>query len=134
MVRGARYAFFALAWAFFIGLVVQVFVIGLALFSDSDFTEVHVNLGWILHLSPILVLIAAALGRVGRNAILLTVALVVVVFIVPILAILRDSSPVLAALHPVGALFAFGLSGAVARVATQIAFRDEPDGASPVAT
>jgi hypothetical protein len=107
---------------------VQVFVIGLALFSDNDFRAVHVNLGWILHLSPILVLIAAALGRVGRNALLLTVALVVVVFIVPILAILRDSSPVLAALHPVGALFAFGLSGAVARVATQIAFRDEPEG------
>jgi hypothetical protein len=134
MVRGARYAFFALAWAFFIGVVAQVFVIGLALFSDRDFTEVHVNLGWILHLAPIVVLIAAALGRAGRNAILLTVALVVVVFVVPILAIMRDDSPVLAALHPVAALFAFGLAGAVARVATQSAFRDEPDEVSTVAS
>jgi hypothetical protein len=133
MVRGARYAFFALAWAFVIGVVVQVFFIGLYVFGESDFGETHASFGWILHLSPILVLIAAALGRVGRNAILLTVALVAVVFVVPILATLRDSSPVLAALHPVGALFVFGLSGAVARAATQIAFRNEPDEAPTVA-
>ena len=133
MVRGARYAFFAFAWAFFIGVVVQVFLIGLALFSDDEFREVHASLGWILHLSPILVLIAAALGRVGRNAIMLTVALVIVTFIVPILASVRAEYPVLAALHPVGALFIFGLSGAVARVATQIAFRSEAEEAATVA-
>jgi hypothetical protein len=133
MVRGARYAFLALAWAFFIGVVVQVFLIGLGLFADREYVEAHVAFGWILHLAPILVLIAAALGRAGRNAILLTVALVVLVFIVPILALMRDSSPVIAALHPVAALFSFALAGAVARAATQVALRPEPDESQSVA-
>ena len=43
-----------------------------------------------------------------------------VVFVVPILATLRDSAPVFAALHPVGAIFAFWLAIVVARGATSL--------------
>ena len=32
MIRGARYAFVALAWAFVAGVILQVFFIGLGLF------------------------------------------------------------------------------------------------------
>ena len=35
MVRGARYAFVVLAWAFVAGVVLQVFFIGLGLFAGS---------------------------------------------------------------------------------------------------
>lgn len=38
----------------------------------------------------------------------------VIVFLVPIFGLLRDSSPVLAALHPVAALLSFPLSTVVA--------------------
>ena len=124
MVRGARYAYAMLAWAFLAGLVVQVFSIGLALFAGSENLELHVGLGWILHLAPILVLAAAALARAGRQQILLAAGLAVTVFIVPILALLRDSSPVIAALHPVGALLAFWLAIVVARGATQLVRAD----------
>ena len=118
MVRGARYAFVALAWAFVVGVVVQVFFIGLGLFGAADDFELHVSLGWILHLFPLLILAAAALARAGRTRILQATALAVTVFIVPILVSLRADSPVAAALHPVGALLAFWLAIVVAREAT----------------
>jgi uncharacterized protein DUF6220 len=130
MVRGARYAYAVLAWAFVAGVVVQVFFIGLGLFAGSENLALHVNLGWILHLVPILILAAAALARAGRRQILLAAALAVTVFIVPIFALLRDSAPVIAALHPVGALLAFWLGIVVARGATQLVRSD----AQPVAT
>ncbi len=73
---------------------------------------------------PILVLAAAALARAGRQQILVAAGLAVTVFIVPILALLRDSAPVIAALHPVGALLAFWLAIVVARGATQLVRSD----------
>ena len=80
MVTGARMAYAALAWLFVVGVVVQVFFIGLTLFVDKQNLELHRSLGWILHLSPILILAAAALGRVGRAQILTALALAIVVF------------------------------------------------------
>ena len=129
MVRGARYAFLVLAWAFLAGVVVQVFFIGLGLFAGSENLELHATFGWILHLFPILILLAAALARAGRTRILQATALAVTVFIVPILATLRADSPVAAALHPVGALLAFWLAIVAARGATDLA-RESYDGAS----
>jgi len=120
MVRAARYVFVSLAWAFVAGVVVQVFFIGLALFAGSENLALHVNFGWMLHLFPILVLIAAAVARAGRRRILEAAALAGVVFVVPIFALLRDSVPVAAALHPVAALFSFWLAIVVARSATAL--------------
>ena len=115
MVTGARMGYAALAWLFAVGVVVQVFFIGLALFAGRENLDLHVSLGWILHLAPILVLGAAALAHAGRPRILMAAALTLVVLTVPILATLRDASPVIAALHPVGAMLAFGLAVVVAR-------------------
>ena len=86
-----------------------------------------VTLGWILHLVPLLILAAAALARAGRRRILEAASLAAVVFVVPILATLRDSAPVFAALHPVGAIFAFWLAIVVARGATSL--REDEAGA-----
>lgn len=129
MIRVARYAYLVAAWAFLAGVVVQVFFIGLGLFAGSENLELHVTLGWILHLIPILMLGLAALARAGRTRILQAAALAVTVFVVPILVILRDDLPVAAALHPVGALLAFWLSIIVARGATSLT-RDADDGAA----
>lgn len=130
MVRGARYAYAVLAWAFVAGVVVQVFFIGLGLFAGSENLALHVSLGWILHLAPILILVAAAVARAGRQQILMAAALAVTVFIVPILALLRDSAPEVAALHPVGALLSFWLAILVARGATQLLRSGAPSAAS----
>lgn len=129
MITAGRYLYLALAWAFAIGIVVQVFFIGLGLFAGSENLELHVNLGWILHLVPILILGAAALARAGRRRILEAAALAVVVFVTPIFVTLRSDLPVAAALHPVFALAAFWLSVVVARSATSL--RTEPATAPP---
>jgi hypothetical protein len=53
------------------------------------------------------------------------------VFIVPILVSLRDSAPVIAALHPVGALLAFWLAIVVARGASELVRSPDPQSAAP---
>ena len=121
MVRAARYAYFALAWAFVAGVVLQVFFIGLGLFAASEYRQLHADFGWtILHLWPLLILVAAPLARAGRTRILQAAALAITVWIVPILAVLRVDAPVAAAFHPVGALLAFWLAILVARGATSL--------------
>ncbi len=130
LVRAVRYVYAALAWAFVAGVLVQVFFIGLGLFVSRDNLQLHVNFGWILHLSPILILLAAPLARAGRRRILLSADLAVLVWVVPILAAVRADAPYLAALHPVGALLAFWLAIVVARGATSLA-RSGDTGASP---
>ena len=134
MVRGARYAFVVLAWAFVAGVILQVFFIGLGLFVAARNLELHVAFGWtVLHLFPILILIAAAVARAGRTLILQSAALAVIVFFVPILAILRADMPLLAAFHPVGAFLAFWLATIVARGATRL-LRGTGAAAPPPAT
>ena len=120
MVSAARYAFVALAVAFAAGIMLQVFFIGLGLFEGSENLALHREFGWILHLAPLLVLVAAALAAAGRTRILQAVALVVVVWIVPILAAVRADLPMVAAFHPVGAMLAFVLSLVVARGSVEL--------------
>jgi hypothetical protein len=132
MIRGTRYAYAILAWAFVAGIVLQVFFIGLGLFAGRENLELHVNLGWLLHLGPLPVLVAAALARAGRTRILQATTLTVVIFFVPILAAVRSDLPLVAAFHPVGALLAFWLAIVVARGATSLARTTEDEGSTTI--
>jgi hypothetical protein len=114
MLRAFRLLYAVTAWAFLIGLVAQVFLIGLALFSDPAAIDAHRSLGWVLHLSPLLVLLFAFLSRAGSRHWQWALALAVVVLIVPILATMRESAPIVGALHPVGAVLAAILAAVVA--------------------
>jgi hypothetical protein len=110
MVSGARYLYLALVWIYLAGILFQVFLAGMGLFGTSRDFEPHVGLGWILHIVPVLLLIVAAVARVGSRLIWWNVALLVVQFIQPILATLRHDQPILAAFHPVLALVIFWLA------------------------
>jgi hypothetical protein len=110
MVSGARYAYLVLVWLYLVGIVVQVFLAGMGLFGAARDFEPHIGLGWLLHLVPILLLVAAAVAKVGQRLIWWTVALLVVQFVQPILALARDDVPVVAAFHPVLALVIFWLA------------------------
>lgn len=129
MTRWFRLAYAGLAWAFLIGLATQVFLIGLYLFNraDSGALAAHQGLGWVLHLAPLLVLLFAYLARAGRGHWLWALALAVVVLIVPILATM-SSTPLVAALHPVGAMISFALGAVVAWNATHLIRRGTLDG------
>jgi len=120
MVRVARFGYAALTSAFVVGILLQVYFIGLGLFSSADFTKIHAEFGWILHLVPPFILLAAALARAGRLQIIRAVVLAVLIFFVPILAALRADAPLTAAFHPVGAVLAFVLAVLVARGATNV--------------
>jgi hypothetical protein len=121
MIRGARLTYAALAWAFVAAIVLQVFFIGLGLFAGSQNLELHRNFGWILHLAPLPILLAAALAAAGSQRILQAIGLVVLIFFVPILAAVRADLPYVAALHPLGAILAFWLAALVAVGATRLA-------------
>jgi FtsH-binding integral membrane protein len=125
--QAARYAYAALAWAFVAGILVQVFFLGMGLFDGPENLALHSDFGWLLHLGPLPVLLAAALASAGRTQILQTAALAVTFFFVPILAAIRTDAPVAAAFHPVGAVLGFWLAVVVALGATRLIRSADPE-------
>lgn len=126
MVSGARYVYLGLVGLYLAGILVQVFLAGTGLFGAAKDFEPHIGLGWILHLVPVLLLIAAAVGRVGRQLLWWTTALLLVQFIQPILPSLRADLPWAAALHPVLALIVFWLALTIGLKAWQLVQESAP--------
>ena len=127
MIRAARYAYAALALAFVVGILLQVYFAGLGLFVGSKGFDLHASFGWLLHLGPLPILVAAGLARAGRRQILLAAALAVTFFFVPILAAIRADAPYTAAFHPVAAVLGFLLATVVARGATRLIRSTDPE-------
>ena len=132
MVSGVRYAFLGLVWLYLAGIVVQTFLAGTALFSPGGDFELHRTLGYILHLVPILLLIVAAVGRVGREILLWTAALLIVQGIQPLLPMLRADMPLVAALHPVLVLAIFWLGVTLGLKAWRLVRAPEPPSSQEV--
>lgn len=129
MVRWSRYGYVFTAWAFVIGVLAQVLFIGMGLpllGNDPSMVELHRSFGWLLHLWPLLILLLAFLAKAGARHWQWALALAVVVFIVPLLVTMRDSSPVAAAFHPVLAVLSFGLAVIVALNSRKVLRRPEP--------
>jgi Family of unknown function (DUF6220) len=110
----ARIAYVILVWLFLAAITVQVLLAGLAIFGDPRDISVHIQFGYLLHLSPLLILIAAGVGRVGRTTLLWVGALVAVTLVQPLLPMLRGTSELLAAFHPVLALVMFAIAARLA--------------------
>ena len=127
MIRAARYAYAALALAFVVGILLQVYFAGLGLFVGSKGFDLHASFGWLLHLGPLPILVAAGLARAGRRLILQSAALAVTFFFVPILAAIRADAPYTAAFHPVAAVLGFLLATIVARGATRLIRSTDPE-------
>jgi hypothetical protein len=109
MVSGARWLFLAMIWIYVAAVLYQVFLAGMGLFGAERDFELHRNLGYLIHLSPIPLILVAAVARVGQRLLLWTAALFVVQGIQPLLPLLREDLPWAAALHPVLALVVFWL-------------------------
>jgi hypothetical protein len=134
-VTAGRVAFATAAGLYLIGVVVQVFLAGAGLFELTDWTA-HTGLGWMLGSAPLLLLIMAFIARPGRATILMTGALTTAAIVQPELATARHDAPIVAALHPVNALFVFWLAWLVARRAAVLLVEDRkrargPGGAIP---
>lgn len=96
-----RNAYFVLAGLTLLLVVVQFVLAGLLIFQDRDSLDAHGMIGNVLHLPPLLMIIAAAVARMGREAILWAIGLLVLV-IVQVGLGFGDSW-----LHPLGALIVF---------------------------
>lgn len=112
-VSSARWAYLGVVWLYLIAIVFQTFLAGQALFAPEPDFEPHRNLGYLLHLTPILIVILAVVGRVGSTTLWWTGALFATVAVQPLLPMLRDDMPWAAALHPVLALVIFWLTLAI---------------------
>ena len=130
ITRWSRLISPVLAWLFVAAVAVQVFLAGMALFVDGGTWGLHVEVGWIIHLAPVLVLVVVALSRPPRLSLWLALGLAVVTFVQPILATLRADVPLAAALHPVVALLIFSLA---LTLALQLTARARADGTQAVA-
>ncbi|HEV8697274.1 MAG TPA: DUF6220 domain-containing protein [Candidatus Limnocylindrales bacterium] len=105
------------AWAFVAGVVVQVFLAGRGVFESPSQFKVHASWGYTLEILPLVLLILAAIGRLGRRQVIYPIALFGMFILQSILVALRADLPMIAALHPVNG-FAILLVGiAMAREA-----------------
>jgi hypothetical protein len=119
MARYLTIAYAVFAWIFVATLVIQVFLIGLALFDDESFRATHREFGftWV-GLAALVLLIIGLLTRPGRREAGLLVGVFVLYIIQTFLPGARESYPVVAALHPVVALGLFAMGIQIGRLAT----------------
>jgi len=114
MVSGARWLFLAMILGYLAAVLFQVFLAGMGVFGAEGDFDLHRNVGYLIHLTPIPLILVAAVAKVGRRLLLWTGALFAVQGIQPLLPMLRTDLPWAAALHPVLALVVFWLGATIA--------------------
>jgi hypothetical protein len=115
----ARKFFVGLAWLFVLAVAIQFLLAGLGVLGGESI-EAHRQWGFVvLHLIPILMLIAAIVGRMGRNVLALTVVLFLLVFVQPLFADPQLDPRWLRSLHVLNALFIFALGYHLAQRGTR---------------
>lgn len=96
-----RRAHLVVAWAFVAGLVIQVFLAGRGVFESAERFKDHAGWGYTIGLLPLILLVLAAIGRLGRRQVIYGAAMFGMFILQSILVALRESQPTVAALHPV---------------------------------
>lgn len=121
MLNLSRIIYRVAAWLFFVGVVVQVFLAGMALFPPTPSNWVnHVGIGYLVGYILAPLIIFAFIGRMPK-AIKIQMGMLVLLYIVQtILPSLRTSVPIVSALHPVNAMLLFWFSLRHARQAGSI--------------
>ncbi len=97
----ARSVHLVVAWLLVAGIVVQVFLAGLGVFRGPASFITHRDFGYLLELLPIILLVTALLGRMDRRFAMLAAAIFGLFILQSVLVALHDSTPEVAALHPV---------------------------------
>jgi membrane-bound metal-dependent hydrolase YbcI (DUF457 family) len=111
MVKWTRILYVIVAWLFPAAILIQVFLVGLSLFTGQVYWSTHRDVGHSLAVLPLLLVMLAYLGRLPRSEKLL-IWLLFGVYLVQaeVFAAIGDSVPLLAAFHPVLALVLFALA------------------------
>ena len=112
-------SFVGLAWLVVLAVAILFLLGGLGVLGGESM-EAHRQWGFIvLHLIPILMLIAAIVGRMGRNVLALTGVLFLLVFVQPLFADAQLDPRWLRSLHVLNALFVFALGYHLAQRGTR---------------
>ena len=115
----ARKLFVGLVWLFVLAVAIQFLLAGLGVLGGESM-EAHRQWGFIaLHLIPILMLIAAIVGRMGRIVLALTVVLFLLVFVQPLFVDAQLDPRWLRSLHVLNALVIFALGHHLAQRGTR---------------
>jgi hypothetical protein len=103
------------SWLFVAGLIAQVFLAGLGVFSSEASFATHRDVGYSLSLIPIVLLVAGLLGGLGRRLALLAVLEFVLFILQSVFVAMRTSAPAVAALHPLNGFLILLLAIVIAR-------------------
>ena len=131
-MSAVRVAFAAVGWLFLACVLIQFFLAGLGVFAGPQNFEVHRQFGYLFGWLPVIMLVLAAVGRLGRRWIGLSALLIGLFTMQSVFVILRESLPAVAALHPVNAVAIFFIAQHVARSSRSLLRTDAP-GAQPQA-
>jgi dolichyl-phosphate-mannose--protein O-mannosyl transferase len=135
-MRVVRQAYMVLAYLFVLGVVIQVFLAGLGIFGDLRFAEgddldPHRFFGFtVMSLIPILMFLAALVGRMRWTFIGLSVLLFLMVFFQSFW-IDHSNGRALKAVHPTMAIVMFALAHFLAQRAGRLVKGEEVLGAQP---
>jgi hypothetical protein len=126
MRPAARAVFIGVSWLLVAGLVVQVFLAGLGVFDSPTRFAIHRDVGYMLELLPLVMLVAAVLGRLGRRFVVLSAAIFGLFLLQSVFIAFRADAPTIAALHPVNGFLIVLLAVVVARDARAIELQVAP--------
>jgi hypothetical protein len=103
-----------LAWIILAGLLVQFYLAGAAMFGVGSFAP-HRILGSAFAVPVLLLVVLAAVGRLGWRLAGLSLLLLFLTVVQALLPSLRADAAWLAALHPINALVLMGTSARIGR-------------------
>lgn len=99
--RSARIAYLIVSWLFVACLVVQVFLAGMGVFAGVENFATHREFGYLFGWLTLILLALAIIGRLGRRWIWMSLLVFGLFVLQSVFVALRESAPVVAALHPV---------------------------------
>jgi uncharacterized protein DUF6220 len=114
-LRLSRYAYAVVAWLFVVGILTQVFLVGLSLLGRQPSWPIHIGLGHTLGLLALLLVALTYVGALPHPFKRLTwVVFALYILLADVVIFLRESVPVVAALHPVLAVTLFAITSSLA--------------------
>lgn len=116
----ARTVYVVLTWVFVVGLLVQVFLAGRGVFDNPLLFDTHRDFGFLLEIVPILLLVVGLIAGVGRRLSAFAIVAFLLFLLQSVLVVARESSPTIAALHPVNGFLILLIAIEIAREARHL--------------
>ena len=134
VVVWSRYVLAVLSALFVVGVLIQVFLAGLAVFDvTSNRWDDHANFGHLLGVITYVLWVPAVLGRVGLRLIG-AAFLMLILMALQYIFVGADGEPSVQALHPVNALVMFSVSAWIAWQTFSLLKRSPAAEIAPAAT